>query len=245
MYTVRLPNFEGPLELLLYFVKRDELDIHDIPIAQITEEFLGYVRLMHLLDLELAGEFLVMAATLMRIKAQMLLPRPESPEGSPVEDPRSELVAQLIEYSRYRDIAEDLAQRAEQQRYVFYRTVLATQPDPGTIEYRNATLFDLLGALYRVLGRHIEPQSLVHQLSREQYSVEEQAAAVLAALSQAPVLRFGEFVRGRSRAYVVATFLALLELCKNGVVLLRQQTSDADIVIEHAPMVESLEAINS
>jgi len=243
MYTVRLPNFEGPLELLLYFVKRDELDIYDIPIAQITEEFLDYVRLMQMLDLELAGEFVVMAATLMRIKAQMLLPRPTDAEGTPAEDPRAQLVVQLIEYSRYRDVAEHLAERAEAQRYVFYRSLLAAQPAADSVEYRNATLFDLLGALYGILRRQQPQEPTFHQLSREQYSVEEQAAAILETVRQSGRVRFGDFVRGRSRAFVVATFLALLELCKNGAVTLRQDACAGEILVEHRAAVESLEEI--
>jgi segregation and condensation protein A len=244
MYTVRLPNFEGPLELLLYFVRRDELDINDIPIARITEEFLAYVRLMELLDLELAGEFLVMAATLMQIKARMLLPRPTADEGETADDdPRTELVRQLIEYSRYRDVADELGARHEQQRYVFYRRVLAAQPQPIAIEYRNATLFDLLGALYDVVHRQHQ-QPTFHELQREQYSVEEQAAALMAVLRQQPVVRFRQLIDRWSRALVVATFLALLELCKNGAIYLRQD-GEGDIVVEAAPIVEPLEPIAS
>lgn len=242
MYTVRLPNFEGPLELLLYFVRRDELDIYDIPIARITEEFLAYVRLMELLDLELAGEFLVMAATLLQIKARMLLPRPQSEDTpAPAEDPRTELVHQLIEYSRYRDVADELGSRYEQQRYVFYRSMLAAQPPPAQIEYRNATLFDLLSALYDALRRSGQQQQVFHQLTREQYSVEEQAAALVAALAEQPFLSFAAFTRQRSRAYVVATFLAMLELCKNGAVRLRQG-SDGDIIVEATTVAQSAEA---
>ncbi|MCX7930769.1 MAG: segregation/condensation protein A [Chlorobi bacterium] len=242
MYTVRLPNFEGPLELLLYFVKRDELDIHDIPIAHITEEFLAYVRLMELLDLELAGEFLVMAATLMQIKARMLLPRPTSGDGTETaDDPRTELVRQLIEYSRYSDIADELSTRYEQQRYVFYRRFLATQPPAAETEYRNATLFDLLGALYRTLNR-TENEPVFHQLQREQYSVEEQASALVNALRLHSVLHFGQFTRGRSRAFVVATFLALLELCKSGALYLRQ---DGEDIIVEASQIQQPEPIES
>jgi segregation and condensation protein A len=234
MYTVRLPNFEGPLELLLYFVKRDELDIYDIPIARITEEFLAYVRLMQLLDLELAGEFLVMAATLMQIKARMLLPRPEQADGTEsAEDPRTELVQQLIEYSRYRDVAAELGERYEQQRYIYYRRMLAAQPLPAEVTYRNATLFNLLEALYRVLRLHVEQsQATFVQLEREQYDVGEQMTLVLATLAEQPRCSFRELVRGRSRPYIVATFLAVLELCKNGSISLRQHEGDSDIIIE-------------
>lgn len=232
MYTVRLPNFEGPLELLLYLVKREEVDIYDIPIARITEEFLAYVRLMQLLDLELAGEFLVMAATLMQIKARMLLPRPQKDEGGSDEDPRADLVRQLIEYSRYSDVADQLQQQHQEQRYVFYRRFLAEQPPPPQVEYRNATLFDLLTALAAVLQRQHTAEAAVQTFEREQYSVAEQMEAVLQQLRSAQRLRFGALVAGRSRAFIVATFLALLELCKNGAVALRQHDGEDDIVIE-------------
>ncbi|KXB97210.1 MAG: hypothetical protein AA908_07855 [Chlorobi bacterium NICIL-2] len=249
MYTVRLPNFEGPLELLLYFVKRDELDIYDIPIARITEEFLAYVRLMQLLDLELAGEFLVMAATLMQIKARMLLPRPESADGAEAsEDPRTELVQQLIEYSRYRDVAEELGERYEQQRYIYYRRMLAAQPLSAEVTYRNATLFDLLEALYGVLSRHVgQSQATFVQLEREQYDVGEQMKLVLARLAEQPQCSFRALVSGRSRPYIVATFLALLELCKNGSISLRQLEGESDITIEalskHQPAEEHAEHV--
>lgn len=245
MYTVRLPNFEGPLELLLFFVKRDELDIYDIPIARITEEFLAYVRLMQLVDLELAGEFLVMAATLMRIKAQMLLPRPETgSEEHPADDPRTELVHQLIEYSRYRDLADELEGRFQQQRYVYYRTLLAQQPPPEQVDYINATLFDLLSALHKLVQRHSSNQPQTpYILEREHYSVEEQMHTIEVTLAQQPRVRFGELVAGRSRAYIVATFLALLELCKNGAVALRQSSLEEDIVVEALEIPEHHEEV--
>lgn len=243
MYTVRLPNFEGPLELLLYFVKRDELDIYDIPIARITEEFLAFVRLMQLLDLDLAGEFLVMAATLMQIKAQMLLPRQQSLDGTDAgADPRAELVQQLIEYSRYRDVADELDRRLQEQRNVYYRRFLTTQPLPIEVEYRNATLFDLLGALYQVLHRHSQHQPVFHHLEREQYSIEEQAVLVQNALAEMPIVRFSTLVAGRSRAFIVATFLAVLELCKNGAVYLRQD-SEGDLILEAAYVEQTLETL--
>ena len=111
-YVVSLSNFEGPLDLLLFFIKRDELDIYDIPIARITEEFLLYTQALQMLDLEQAGEFIVMAATLMQIKAKMLLPKPErGPEEDDEEDPRAELVRRLLEYRQYKEIAEGLKDR--------------------------------------------------------------------------------------------------------------------------------------
>ncbi|MBP1679421.1 MAG: Segregation and condensation protein ScpA, partial [Bacteroidetes bacterium] len=107
MYRVKLSEFEGPLDLLLFFIKRDELDITDIPISRITQEFLEYLHLMASLDLDIAGEFIVMAATLMQIKVRMLLPRDESAEGE--EDPRAELVRRLVEYKRFKELAEKMS----------------------------------------------------------------------------------------------------------------------------------------
>ncbi|MFM8437277.1 MAG: segregation and condensation protein A, partial [Candidatus Kapaibacterium sp.] len=122
-YTVKLPNFEGPLDLLLFFIKRDELDIYDIPIGKITREFLEYIRLMQLFDLELAGEFLVMASTLMQIKVRMLLPKEVDEKGEevPGDDPRAELVQQLLQYSQYKEVSREFSEREEAQRYVYYR----------------------------------------------------------------------------------------------------------------------------
>ncbi|MFM8179210.1 MAG: segregation and condensation protein A, partial [Candidatus Kapaibacterium sp.] len=122
-YTVKLPNFEGPLDLLLFFIKRDELDIYDIPIGKITREFLEYIRLMQLFDLELAGEFLVMASSLMQIKVRMLLPKEVDEKGEevPGDDPRAELVQQLLQYSQYKEVSREFSEREEAQRYVYYR----------------------------------------------------------------------------------------------------------------------------
>ncbi|MCL5991067.1 MAG: segregation/condensation protein A, partial [Bacteroidetes bacterium] len=117
MYKLKLPNFEGPFDLLLYFIKKDEINIYDIPIARITEEFLKYIRLMSLFDLELAGEFLVMAANLMYIKSQLLLPRESSGDGVDIEDPRTLLVQRLIEYKQIKEAARDLSMMAEDSRY--------------------------------------------------------------------------------------------------------------------------------
>ena len=119
MYRVKLTDFEGPLDLLLFFIKRDELDITDIPIAQITKEYLDSLQLMASLDLEVAGEFIVMAATLMQIKVRMLLPRDESAEAE--EDPRAELVRRLIEYKRFKEMSRSMSTMEEQQRKVYFR----------------------------------------------------------------------------------------------------------------------------
>lgn len=236
MYSVRLNNFEGPLDLLLFFIKRDELDIYDIPIASITQEFLEYVKVLELLDLELAGEFLVMASMLVQIKAQMLLPRKEeSGIGDQLideDDPRAELVRRLIEYRRYREVADSLMISAENQRYVLYRSLFEAEEihanESGA--YRNATLFDLLKALKRAVEK--APDSAdPHIVTRFPISVEEKSDEILHVLKSNPTTRFFSLVAGLSRMHVVVTFLALLELVKNLRIKIQQDDKFDDIVI--------------
>lgn len=236
MYNIKLENFEGPLDLLLFFIKRDELDIYDIPIASITQEFLEYVRLMELLDLELAGEFVVMAATLLGIKAQMLLPRETAvgPDGVEVEidDPRSELVQKLLEYKRYKEAAESLSTQADEQRYVLYRQVFEAEEIHAAehANYRNATLFDLLKALKRAIERAPEAPD-PHVVTRFPITVEEKADEIVHMLRQRPAVRFFELVGGLTKMHIVVTFLALLELAKNHRIRVQQDESFDDIVI--------------
>lgn len=236
MYTIRLDNFEGPLDLLLFFIKRDELDIYDIPIASITQEFLDYVRIMELLDLELAGEFVVMAATLVGIKAQMLLPRETAvgPDGVEIEldDPRAELVQKLLEYKRYKEAAEQLSTHADEQRYVLYRQVFEAEEIHAaeTVGYKNATLFDLLKALKRAIDRAPD-EAEPHVVTRFPITVEEKSNEILHMLRQRPAVRFFEVVGNMTRMHIVVTFLALLELAKNMQIRVQQDESFDDIVI--------------
>ncbi len=236
MLNVRLNNFEGPLDLLLFFIRRDELDIYDIPIASITQEFLEYVRVMELLDLELAGEFVVMASMLVQIKAQMLLPRDEradrAADGVDDADPRAELVRRLLEYKRFKEASEHLTTQAEEQRYVLYRQIFEAEAihaeESGT--YRNATLFDLLKALKRAIDRAPE-ESDPHVITRYPITVEEKSEEILHLLRARPSVRFFELITGHSRAHIVVTFLALLELAKNHHIRVQQDERFDDIVI--------------
>lgn len=219
MYRVQLQDFEGPLDLLLFFIRRDELDIYDIPIAQITDEFLAYVRVLEQIDLDGVGDFIYMAALLISIKARMLLPTPEvDEEGEPI-DPRRELVERLLEYIRYKEAAGQLA--AEEAR----RAEQYTRGDAAWEEERlyedgevliDASVFDLISALRRVLTEAPEEEP-VHAVQRIEYSVEEQQVFVLARLGGAAArCGFAELVRARSKPFVIATFLAILELARQG-----------------------------
>jgi segregation and condensation protein A len=220
MYRVELRNFEGPLDLLLFFIKRDELDIYDIPISYITRQFLDYIHFLDELDLEVASEFILMAGTLMSIKARMLLPREETDEGELDEtDPRYELVQSLLEYKRYKEIAEEMNLLDHKTRERYYRKYL--KPDvirqkPDGEPLRDVTLYDLMAAYKQVLAR-MKEQPPVHQVEKVKVTVEQQSKAILNYLRGKGKVLFSELYKEvGSRKLVVVTFLAILELIKEG-----------------------------
>ncbi|MGH7741717.1 MAG: segregation and condensation protein A, partial [Candidatus Eiseniibacteriota bacterium] len=174
--TVKLARFEGPLDLLLHLIKRDEIDIYDIPIAHITQQYLAYIELMRALDLEIAGEFLVMAATLMRIKAKMLLPLPAVGEEEDEGDPREELVQRLIEYRQFKEAADTLKLKEGERRLLFERGMVPGEDDAGPLPLAPATLFDLLDALNRVMSRVSEQQ--VYEVQGDLYDVEDKMSLI-------------------------------------------------------------------
>lgn len=210
--------FEGPLDLLLHLIKKDEIAIANIPVASITEQYLGYLDMMRELNLDVAGEFLVMAATLVLVKSRMLLPTPETEDGEEI-DPRADLVRQLLEYSRYRDAAADLGERPRLQRDVFARAENAEglAPDPEELPRVKVTLWQLMDAFQRVLKR-AEPDP-VHEVTAEAVRVRDRIDAVLRVLSVAREVTFDSlFDDGATRTVVIVTFLALLELAKLGAI---------------------------
>jgi segregation and condensation protein A len=233
-YTIKLPNFEGPFDLLLFFIKRDELNIYDIPIAQITSDFLEYVRLIELFDLEMAGEFMVMAASLMQIKALMLLPREENPEQSEEEqDPRVQLMERLLVYKQFKEAAEDLQQRSDSERYRFYRTFFEPeQQHLGSNDaLRNATLFDLMRALKKALDR-AQNQPRTYEIERRPLTVEEKVSEIKNLLQKKNAVAFFELIEYADRAMIVITFLALLDMARQRIISVVQQDSHQDIFIQ-------------
>jgi len=229
--TVRLARFEGPLDLLLHLIKRDEIDIYDIPISHITQQYLAYIELMQSLDLEIAGEFLVMAATLMRIKAKMLLPLPavgaeEEDEG----DPREELVQRLVEYRQFKEAAGTLQSREKERRMLFERGMVPSEEDAGPLPLAPATLFDLLDALNRVMSRIPEPS--VYEVRSETWSVEDKLSLIATAVAERGSVSFTELLmRCRARSEMVVTFVALLELVKLGHIGVVQAEAFGDILL--------------
>lgn len=228
--NVKLDRFEGPLDLLLHLIKRDEVDIYDIPIARITQQYLAYIELMQSLDLDVAGEFLVMAATLMRIKAKMLLPVPKSDDEEDEGDPREELVQRLIEYRLYKEASETLKSHEALRRTLFERGMVPTEDDAGPLPLAPATLFDLLEALNRVMARR--PERVVYSVTTELYDIEDKMSLIARTVFEDGRLMFSALVfHARARMEIIVSFMALLELIKLGRVIVTQDANFDDIVI--------------
>jgi segregation and condensation protein A len=218
-YHVKLEIFEGPMDLLLHLIKKHELDIYDIPIAPITRQYLEYLELMKSLDMEIAGDFLVMASTLTHIKSKMLLPPPENPDDDDDgTDPRAELIRRLLEYKRFKDAAASLEQREHDWAKVYTRETEVTPelpPDDQPLLF-DFHLFDLLAALKDVLNR--APDAGI-EITAEAVSITDKIATILARLESVDSMLFADLFDGSTtRAHIIATFMALLELMKNRIV---------------------------
>ncbi|PNU20952.1 segregation/condensation protein A [Geothermobacter hydrogeniphilus] len=221
---IKLENFEGPLDLLLHLIKKNEMEIWDIQVTRITEQYLAILDAMHHMNLDVAGEFLVMASTLLYIKSKLLLP---PSEGELVEeeeeDPRAELVRRLLEYQKYKDAALDLDERELLGRDVFARKF--TAPDLAVEEedtgFYEVGIYDLVEALQDILAR--APRDVVHEVGLEQVSIAERINHILGLLSRCDSLAFSDLFQEKPRRNdVIATFLAMLELVKMRTVKLMQ-----------------------
>jgi len=231
-YKVKLDVFEGPLDLLLYLIKKEESDIFDIPIAKVTEQYLQYLEYMKLLDLNIAGEFIVMAATLMHIKSRMLLPPEEQlPEEVEEEDPRAELVRRLIEYKKFKEAAGQLADMESRRSLVFPRAVDEAQYiDQSEGPYFEASIFDLINAFSTIL-KSVSRETFL-EVVKDEFTVEEKVHGLLHLLAEKPVMNFKEiFGRSRSKIEMIATFLALLELIRMKEVAVRQRQLFGEIEV--------------
>jgi segregation and condensation protein A len=212
-YRVQLPAFEGPLDLLLHLIKKNELNIYDIPIALITHQYLEYLDLMKSFNLNIAGEFLVMAATLIHIKSKMLLPPEDQEEETEEEDPRADLVRRLLEYQRFKHAAEGLSWREEIWRDVFRRENPPADPAGEEVVLSDVSLFDLMEALQAVLAR--VPKDKVLEIIPDEVSVRQRMSQMMERLEKVDGLIFEALFEGeRTRAAVIVTFLALLELIR-------------------------------
>jgi segregation and condensation protein A len=237
-YRLNLDVFEGPFDLLLYLIKKNEIDIYDIPIADILEEFLAYVEMIKELDLDVAGDFILMGATLMHIKSRMLLPQESLAleEGGEM-DPRADLVRQLLEYKRYKEVALKLESKELYQREVYWRAVGKPEEEAGTPaeeepmpEFQEVNLFDLLTAFKQVLA-YARPETF-REIDREEFKTSQKINEILDLLEQNSDLEFVELIRLQtSRLAMVTTFLAILELARLKAICIVQTNIFDPIVI--------------
>jgi segregation and condensation protein A len=214
-YKIKLEIFEGPFDLLLFLIKKNEVDIYDIPIHEITEQFLEYLELMKILDLEIAGEFIEMVAILMNVKARMLLPKPVGMSDEEYEDPRTELVERLIEYKRFKDAALEISGFESKRRKLFSRKSFdkyLSKKEISTEEYLNdVTLFDLLLALKKALDNM--PKITEHHVTRIDITIEQQTEYILNQLTSNSAILFSELINQmKEKIIIIVTFMALLDL---------------------------------
>jgi segregation and condensation protein A len=216
-YAVKLPIFEGPLDLLLHLIRIDEVDVTDIPIARVAEQYLEYLELMRELHLDIAGEYLVMAATLAWIKSRMLLPPDPSAIADEGVDPRAELVARLLEYQRFKEVAGEIGERQLLGRDVFSAHAHGVDPAPEAEREIEAGLFELVDAMRRALARGGH-SGAAHEVEIETITVRERMLGVMEALASREACEFEDLLpretEAWSRALIVATFLAILELTR-------------------------------
>jgi len=244
-YDIQLENFEGPLDLLLHLIKKNEMDINDIPMAAITTQYLAILDTMKSLNLDLAGEFLLMAATLLHIKSKLLLPKiVEEALEEEEEDPRAELVRRLLEYQKYKEVSLTLENKPQLGRDLFARVA----PEPEVLEQADGgfvavELFDLLEALKDVLKEN--PEQLVHEVNMDQLSVTDRINAILSSLQGKESMAFLDLFSGViQRNEIIATFLALLELVKLRMVRFMQNAHHGAIWLFPAVVIDENEALD-
>lgn len=215
-YKVKLEIFEGPLDLLLYLVKQDEVDIYDISIERITQQYLGFIEAFKMLDLEVAGEFLVMASNLLYIKSRSLLPVDQQPPDEEAEDddPRWELIRQLVEYKKFKEAAAHLGECEALQSSVFGRSTETAEPPPER-PLGEVSIFDLINAFNNVLKRIASKSEDLREIFEENFTVSDKIDLIMKMTSSGVPLKFSELFAGAvSRGEIVVTFLALLELVR-------------------------------
>lgn len=240
-YHIKLEAFEGPLDLLFHLIEKHEIDLYDIPITQVTEQYIAYLKGMEELDLEIASEFLVMAATLLEIKSKMLLPI-EATENQQMElealDPRYELVQKLLEYKKYKLAAESFKERENSINQLYFKPreelIFETEETPVVLE--GLELSDLLKALEKALaGKKLSPtgKNTLRQMQREVFTIEDKIQDLLQRLNHQPRLQFSRIFNDlSSRTEIITTFLALLELIRLKEITVKQEHCFTDIIVE-------------
>lgn len=240
-YSVKIDAFEGPLDLLLHLINRYEIDIYNIPVAEITEQYMNYIHAMQELQLDIASEYLVMAATLLAIKSKMLLPKHEEELMEDTieayeEDPREELMQRLLEYKKYKEAAHELKKREEERALLFTKPpadlsayALETQAE---IRPLDVNIYDMLGALSKLLRRKRLQKPMQTRITRQEISIEKRMDEILQELRKDKKRKsFYELFPSLDRGHIVVTFLAILELMKKNLIILEQERNFANIFI--------------
>ncbi|WP_153122714.1 segregation/condensation protein A [Peribacillus tepidiphilus] len=242
IYHVKIDAFEGPLDLLLHLIHKLEIDIYDIPVSEITEQYLLYIHTMKVLELDVASEYLVMAATLLAIKSKMLLPKHEEDnlendqEFDLEQDPRDELVEKLIEYKKYKEAAGELKQLEQERGLMFTKppsdlSALAKEIEPEKLEL-NVTLYDMLGAFQKLLRRKKLQKPLQTKITRQEISIEKRMKELLHQLKNARgKISFYSLFPSNEKEHLVVTFLAILELMKLNEIVVEQENNFSEIFI--------------
>ena len=219
-FEIKLPLFEGPFDLMLFFIERDELDIYDIPIAKITRDFLDYLHHLEKMEIEVASEFILFAATLMKIKSKMLLPRPEMDENGEEIDPREELIRHLLEYKKYKSVITELTQleqtrlSKEKRGNIVYELEQLSKIDEVDAEMQDLDLYKLLKVFQRVMSKYASrTDETKHTVIQYPYTIEQQKDFVLEKISLKDRVAFTDFITYKpDKIFVIYTFLAILEL---------------------------------
>ena len=230
---VSLPAFEGPLDLLLHLIRQHKLDIEDIPIVLITEQYNQYLDAMEQLDLEIAADYIYIAALLIHIKSKMLLPRDETAEEA-AEDPRAELVDRLLEYQRYKSVAETFAELDVVRMGVWSRppSPVDTATPESEIDMSEVSLFDLIDAFRTALVRYRQSHPQAIELKRSVHKVSDKMAEMMQTLGERSPIRLLWYLEGRDRGELVAIFLAILELVRLGGISLSQSENFGDVILQ-------------
>ncbi|MBM7584407.1 segregation and condensation protein A [Bacillus pakistanensis] len=246
-YNVKIDAFEGPLDLLLHLINSLEIDIYDIPVSEITEQYLLYIHTMKVLELDIASEYLVMAATLLAIKSKMLLPKHEEEFDNQEiefeeEDPRDELVERLIEYRKYKEAAQELKQREEDRGKMY------TKPPSDLSQYTdeqvnerldpNVTVYDMLGAFHKLLRRKKIQKPMSTKISRQEIPIEQRMDEIVDLLKKSKQRKpFSSLFPYEDREHIVVSFLAVLELMKRSKIIVDQEQNFEEIYVQTAEEV--------
>ena len=234
MFNVKLENFEGPLDLLLYFIKRDKIDIYDIPISKITSEYIDVLNTAKKLDVSIAGEFLFMASLLLRLKTRMLLPRQQDEEGLDIDDPRISLIDQLLQYKNFKNIAYQLKEMHEENKDLFYRPndkiVFEGMSNPADF-LNEVSLFDISKIFQSAIDNG--PQDNPLTLVRETISLQEQKQFIISNFKKKKVISLATLIKKlKSKLEIIVTFLAVLDMIKESELICKQKNTFDDIEIK-------------